>query len=360
MSDSFFIAIAIVGAVVIWVLSFVGVRIQKSALSQTEEEPRPAGALIRLVARVIDQLPISVPSVLMLAIAAFLDALGAPKIAVWASFGALAIMISLFYFTIMTAKSGQTLGKRLAGISVQTKDGERIGIGRSFAREFTSSVFTGLTEFVIGYANWIVLGATKQKTALHDLISGTRVRTVSRPNAFLVPAAMLAWVVPFILVFEVVRPFLLQAFYIPSESMAPTMPKDAHFIANKLTYKFGPVKRGDVVVFNAPQNKERIDTQNVQWIKRVVALPEDKVLVKYDALFVNGKKVGSYRSLEGISFRLYKVNTPFIVPKGECFVIGDNINNSYDSRFYGTISLKDVIGKASIIFSPPNCAGEIK
>lgn len=360
MSEGFIIAIAIIGAVVVWVLSFIGVRLQRLTLSQPTEEPRPAGALIRLTARVIDQLPISIISIIIGVVVTLLDALGAPKIALWTSAFASYILLSLLYFAITTSRSGQPLGKKLTGVSVQTVEGRKVGFGQSFVREFTRMVFAGLTQFIVGHINWITLGATKQKTALHDLISGIRVRTTSRPNSYVVPAAVVGWVLPFIVVFGVLRPFLMQAFFLPSLSMSPTMPTNSHFLSNKLAYKIGAVKRGDVVVFNTPDKAEWHTASNTKLVKRVVALPGDRVLVRADALFVNDRKIGSYLLPDDISFYLYKSNKLFTVPEGECFVLGDNINNSYDSRFCGTIPLKNVTGKVSLIFWPLNCAGEVK
>jgi signal peptidase I len=89
--------------------------------------------------------------------------------------------------------------------------------------------------------------------------------------------------VSFALVFGFVRPFLAEAFYIPSESMIPTLEVDDRVLVNKFIYRFTEPERGDIVVF------ESIENSDEDLIKRVVGLPGDEIAVRSGKLFVNGE-----------------------------------------------------------------------
>lgn len=159
-----------------------------------------------------------------------------------------------------------------------------------------------------------------------------------------------------------IRTFIVQAFKIPSGSMIPTLAIGDHILVNKLSYgvripflekylvDFGAPARGDVIVFIYPEDRSK------DFIKRVIAVGGDSVEVRKKKVFINGKAVeDSHAHFEGYDPQLGgAVNGdnygPNVVPDGQVFVMGDNRDRSYDSRFWGFVSLSEVRGKAFLIY----------
>lgn len=149
-----------------------------------------------------------------------------------------------------------------------------------------------------------------------------------------------------LLVAMVVKTFLLQAFYIPSESMVPTLKVHDRVLVNKLSYRLHEVKRGDVVVFEQlPTDPGGIR----DLIKRVVAVEGDTVESRGDTLFVNDQPV---REPFRASASIGSVVTKQTVPSGQVFVMGDNRTNSKDSRVFGTVNEDDIVGRAFVKIWP--------
>ena len=159
-----------------------------------------------------------------------------------------------------------------------------------------------------------------------------------------------------------IRTFIVQAFKIPSGSMIPTLAIGDHILVNKLSYgvrlpflekyliDFGAPARGDVIVFIYPEDRSK------DFIKRVVGVAGDNVEVRSKKVFINGQAVeDSYAHFEGYDPQLGgTVNCdnygPKVVPEGHVFVMGDNRDRSYDSRFWGYVNLSEVRGKAFLIY----------
>ncbi len=173
----------------------------------------------------------------------------------------------------------------------------------------------------------------------------------------------------------IIRTFIVQSFHIPSGSMEPTLQIGDFILVDKVTYHFRKPQRGDVVVFHFPLNED------VYYIKRIMAVPGDRIQVINGRVYINGKPLkyspaGTYSYEEnGIKYTgelfheevpvkkgvfkdhfILKTgtvgdNTPvFTVPPGEYFMMGDNRNNSYDSRFWGFVKRDKIVGIARIIF----------
>ena len=176
-----------------------------------------------------------------------------------------------------------------------------------------------------------------------------------------------------------IRAFIIQAFKIPSGSMKPTLLIGDHILVNKFIYgikipftdryilKITKPKRGDVVVFKWPRDERK------DFIKRVIGIEGDKIEIKDDILYVNDEKIkteyiGKYRD-ENITMAnkymelLGKSNhyildeymkhenyRPVIIPENSIFVMGDNRDNSHDSRYWRFVSLNKLKGKAIIIY----------
>ena len=152
--------------------------------------------------------------------------------------------------------------------------------------------------------------------------------------------------VAFALVFGLVRPFIVEAFYIPSESMVPTLEIGDRVFVNKFIYRFAEPERGDIVVFESIEGGEQ------DLIKRVVAVPGDTVAVQNGVLFVNGQP--QEEPYVNDAFPDGSFFGPTTVPEDAVFVMGDNRGNSRDSRFFGPVSISNVEGEAFITFWPPS------
>jgi signal peptidase I len=158
-----------------------------------------------------------------------------------------------------------------------------------------------------------------------------------------------------------IRTFVVQAFKIPSGSMLPTLQIGDHLLVNKFIYgiripivgkrilEFSHPERGDVVVFIYPQDRTK------DFIKRVVAVAGDRLEVKNKELFVNGQRVedpnAHYDRTGPGMMRAPRDNFgPFTVPEDKIFVMGDNRDHSHDSRFWGPVTIDDILGKAFILY----------
>lgn len=138
--------------------------------------------------------------------------------------------------------------------------------------------------------------------------------------------------------------FIVQAFFIPSGSMRPTLEIRDRILVNKLIYRFRDPKRQEIIVFRYPVQPKR------KFIKRVIGVAGDKVEIVKGQVFVNGKPLEEdYTLTKG-----YSNYGPVTVPEDNYFVLGDNRNNSEDSRFWGFVPRGNVIGQAFIIFWPFN------
>lgn len=181
------------------------------------------------------------------------------------------------------------------------------------------------------------------------------------------------WITELIVIVMIVlliRAFVAQAYNIPSGSMKPTLLVGDFILVNKLVYRFSEPQRGDIVVFKYP-----IDP-NIDFIKRIVALPGEQVEVRNNQVFINGKplpliEVGRgedngkrtviYEEVlpEGIKHKVqFYEDFPFskrdfgpvVVPPNHYFVMGDNRDNSEDSRYWGFLPRENIVGKAFVIY----------
>jgi signal peptidase I len=157
--------------------------------------------------------------------------------------------------------------------------------------------------------------------------------------------------VSFALVFGFVRPFVMEAFWIPSGSMIPTLEIGDRVLVNKFIYRFKEPKRGDIIVFRS------VDNPDEDLIKRVVALPGDKIAERDGTLYVNGKRQKEPYTNDKLPDASSFAKTT--VPKNHVFVMGDNRGNSADSRVFGPLPEKNIEGEAFLRFWPPDRIGLI-
>jgi signal peptidase I len=158
-----------------------------------------------------------------------------------------------------------------------------------------------------------------------------------------------AVIVGALIVALIIKTFLFQAFYIPSESMVPTLKVGDRVLVNKLSYEAHDVHRGDIVVFERPPTDHPDPIKDL--IKRVIGLPGDELESRDGVVIVNGKRLQEPYLAAGVrTDGLEKV----VVPKGMIFVMGDNRGDSLDSRIFGPISQNLIVGRAFVRVYPIN------
>ena len=211
------------------------------------------------------------------------------------------------------------------------------------------------------------------ETASHETREdsrGERRKTVKKGGGLL--EFLIILIVSFVLVFGFVRPFVVEAFYIPSESMVPTLEVGDRVLANKFIYRFTDPHRGDVVVFESVEGGgggetgpfsgiqrlvtgESATAEPPDLIKRVVGVPGDRVAVRNGVLYVNGERQKEPYLNDEFPDRSFAAPTK--VPEDHIFVMGDNRANSRDSRFFGPVPQKNIEGQAFVRFWPPGHLG---
>jgi signal peptidase I len=136
-----------------------------------------------------------------------------------------------------------------------------------------------------------------------------------------------------------IKTFLFQAFYIPSESMTPTLKIHDRVLVNKLSYKLHPVHRGDIVVFKAPPHADPgID----DLVKRVVGLPNETVEGHGGHVYIDGKLLPEKYLPAGVTTSAFGSRK---IPPNSYWVMGDNRGNSKDSRSFGFITKSQIVGR---------------
>lgn len=152
------------------------------------------------------------------------------------------------------------------------------------------------------------------------------------------------------------RANVAEANYIPSESMEPTLMVNDRIIVDKLSLKWRPLERGDMVVFHPP---EKTGHENERWIKRVIGLPGETVSVNHGQVYVDGHELDEpyIRDIPGYSVEpidLMKDDPSTKVNEGEYFLLGDNRPNSRDSHVWGSCPADRIIGRAILRYWPLN------
>ena len=167
------------------------------------------------------------------------------------------------------------------------------------------------------------------------------------PSAWRENVESLLWAVGLAML---IRTFIAAPFKIPSGSMRPTLIEGDRILVNKFIYRFRPPERGDIVVFRYPEDPKR------PFIKRLAAIGPDAVEIRDGQVIVNGSPLNS-REIYGHNHyynqgpygRIFKAVK---VPEDSFYVLGDNSASSHDSRFWGFVPKRLMIGQAICIFWP--------
>jgi signal peptidase I len=164
-----------------------------------------------------------------------------------------------------------------------------------------------------------------------------------------------------------IRAAVVQAFYIPSESMLPTLQINDKLMVDKVSYRFSNPVRGDIVVFNpTAQLEKELDANGKpkyhdSFIKRVIGVPGDRIEVSNGKVYINGTAIAEKYLNEAPNYNWSSTAlTPDgVIPEGQYLVLGDNRNNSYDSHYWGFVPKDKIVGKAVVRYWPIDRAGGI-
>lgn len=191
-----------------------------------------------------------------------------------------------------------------------------------------------------------------------------------------------------ILVFCIIRPFLLQAFYIPSGSMIPTLQIQDKVLASKITYRLREPRDGDIIVFHAPRKalETRMETvdptkPSPDYVKRVMGVPGDRIHIDAEGVHRNGALLkepyvadspdyefpltvfGDFSPELGTGIanelKPHIEGRDLVVPKGYLLVLGDNRNDSHDGHKWGLLPRNAVIGNVVFVFWPMSRFGPV-
>jgi signal peptidase I len=147
----------------------------------------------------------------------------------------------------------------------------------------------------------------------------------------------------------VIRLFVAEPRYIPSDSMVPTLQVGDRLVVEKVSYRLHPPERGDIVVFDPPAQLQQLGyTTDQAFIKRVIGLPGQTVQVHLGKVWVDGQPLAEPYIAEPPSYEMRAI----AVPPAHVFVMGDNRNNSNDSHVWGFLPVENIIGRAVFRFYP--------
>ncbi|BAU48227.1 signal peptidase I [Sulfurifustis variabilis] len=246
-----------------------------------------------------------------------------------------------------------------------------------------------LTGVVWALDRWFLAGARERRANAVLRSGGTEeaVRRASKEPVFVEYARAFF---PVILIVFLLRSFIVEPFRIPSGSMLPSLHIGDFILVNKFAYgvrlpvvnkkivDLGAPKRGDVLVFRFPGD------ESINYIKRVIGLPGDRIVYQGKKLYVNGELMeqtpaGAFGSqqggagspeaallienLSGVSHEILVAGRPdhtpseYVVPAGHYFVMGDNRDQSNDSRFWGYVPDENLVGKAFLIWFSWDASG---
>lgn len=158
-------------------------------------------------------------------------------------------------------------------------------------------------------------------------------------------------------IFVIVYLFFFQPHQVKGSSMMPNFLNEEYLLTNKITYRLQEPKRGDVIVFRAPKNQE------YEYIKRIIGLLGESIKIENGNVFIDGKKLEEKYLPKGLrthSGNFLKEGEVFSIPKDQYFVIGDNRDQSSDSREWGTVPKENIVGKAWLRYWPLDKFGLVK
>lgn len=149
----------------------------------------------------------------------------------------------------------------------------------------------------------------------------------------------------------------MQPNQVKGASMEPNLHTGDYILTSKITYRFRPIARGDVVVFKSPKNPD------IDYIKRVIGLPGDQFLIENGNIYVNNQLLEEPYTESGTFIAegwFFQEGVPFIVPNDQIVAFGDNRPRSSDSREFGPVPIESIIGQVFYRYYPPPKMGPLE
>ena len=267
------------------------------------------------------------------------------------------LLITVIYGAIFIWKYGATPGKRIFNLKVVTTSYKPVSFGTALLRESVGKFLSGILS--LGYL-WMLIDSKNQ--AWHDKIAQTyviklekgKLKPTTKPNLVTGRRKIAFWLLllgnpfNFIPLFLIIYIFLFRPFQISGESMNPNYIKGQYYLSK---IQHDTFNKGDVIVFHALDNTEK------DFIKRIIGVPGDSVDLREGFVYVNDEKLDESTYM-GDDVRTYGGSFmmgyhPITVPPDSYFVLGDNRPFSSDSREWGFLPKKNIIGK--MLFCYWNC-----
>lgn len=277
------------------------------------------------------------------------------------------VTLTIFYFAWFNANRRQSPGKRIFGIVVLDNSSQGIPFSQSLAR---ATVY--LFDYLLFGLGHLLIVFNKRKKAFHDIIAKTvvvRVRPKNKYQTLLIAATIIVYffvaeLPPFFL-----KSNYIQAYRIPTGSLKPTLIVSDFILVDKYSPTEPKPKPPDWILFKYPRD------ESLDYIKRCIAIGGQRVEIKEGRVYVDGQPEGQISSLGKefdsdesryvenlkVGFRQEKeyvirqytdINQanygPVTVPEGHYFVLGDNRDNSADSRSWGFLPEENIIGKEAV------------
>jgi signal peptidase I len=191
-------------------------------------------------------------------------------------------------------------------------------------------------------------GTTPQETNISEASGRSQLWHSQQENIRLVAIALILALL--------IRVFVAEPRYIPSDSMLPTLHTGDRLVVEKVSYWFHPGKRGDIVVFEPPAQLQSMGYgKNQVFIKRIIGQPGETLSVKNGRVYIGDRPLAEDYIAEPPAYQL----NPVRVPTATYFVMGDNRNDSNDSHVWGFLPQQNIIGRAVFRFFPFNRIGLI-
>ncbi|NJM97506.1 MAG: signal peptidase I [Phormidesmis sp. RL_2_1] len=242
------------------------------------------------------------------------------------------------------------------------------GLGHAYIRKWLTGILLFVVFIAVGVvarsSNLAIVLVAKLLQALLTLTAIYHVYTSAPLRRERTQRVIMLFIAGFIsisvvlsaLLAIVIRQFVAEARYIPSEAMLPTLQINDRLIIDKLTYRFRSPERGDIIVFSSTEALQQ-ESFHDAWIKRIIGLPGDKVQIKGRQVYINDQPL--QENYIGKEEALQDEWGPQVVPPNSYFVLGDNRNDSYDSRYWGFVPRENIIGQATQRFYPFDRAGSL-
>jgi signal peptidase I len=313
--------------------------------TEIQDAQKFPGFWVRIASAVVDSLGFAfVTSALLLLFLHFSESLSTEallQLFLFAWFpGSLVANVSILAF--LNARGRQSLGKRFFGLVVVGQRFQPVSFRRSLLRTVVDCSLLGLSLLLIPF--------TQRKRGLHDLIGGTcviRIRPPLRRELLIAVAALICTVGVESVAVEKLQHHIkgyLQSFYIPSISMEPTLLRGDYITADTRWARTSEPRRGDIVIYESPKEAGQLV------IKRIMGLPGERVSLLDSVLYINGVPLrddpGVYRGPRHHPMRIESLE----IPQGHYFVLGDNRDNSFDSRNHGPMPRSALHAKVGIVY----------